>query len=176
MLKKILLDGKEFHFTRPDLPIFIHGEEHVGASLFTVSVLADLYAQGSKIIALTGYPMARDEFEEQTGAEENAKFFTKENEELFITNIQTNSDVNDRVILIKNIELFSEEIFNTVKDFSNVIISGDLNKCSFKEKILQKSFNTSTYFSPLDEALPELQEYEGYFVSQNNTGRVSLEV
>lgn len=176
MLKKILLDGKEFHFTHVDLPILIHGEEHVGASLFTVSVLADLYAQGSKIIALTGYPMARDAFVEQTGAEENAKFFTKENEELFITNIQTNSDVNDRVILIKNIELFSEEIFNTVKDFSNVIISGDLNKCSFKEKILQKSFNTSTYFSPLDEALPELQEYEGYFVSQNNTGRVSLEV
>ena len=81
-----------------------------------------------------------------------------------------------KVILIKNIELFNEEIFDAVKDFSNVIISGDLNNCSFKEKILQKSFNTSIYFSPLDEALPELQEYEGYFVSQNNIGRVSLEV
>ncbi len=176
MLKKIFLDHKEFHFTQSALPILIHGKEHTGSSLFTISALTDLYSQGLKIIVLTGYPMARDEFEEQTGAEENAQFFTKENEELFITNIQTNSDVNDRVILIKNIELFSEEIFDTVKDFSDVIISGDLNKCSFKEKILQKSFNTSIYFSPLDEALPELQEYEGYFVSQNNIGRVSLEV
>lgn len=176
MLKKVLLDGKEFHFTRPDLPILIHGEEHVGASLFTVSVLADLYAQGSKIIALTGYPMARDAFVEQTGSEENMQFFTKEKTEEFLNFISKMPDIDDAIVLVKNIEFFSEEVFNTVKNLNNLIISGDVNKCSFKEKILQKSFNTSIYFSPLNEALPELQEYEGYFVSQNNTGRVLLEV
>jgi len=176
MLKKIFLDHKEFHFTQSALPILIHGKEHTGTSLFTVSFLADLYSQGSKIVALTGFPMAQVEFESQIESNEKAQFFTKENEELFITNIQTNSDMNDRVILIKNIELFNEEIFDAVKDFSNVIISGDLNNCSFKEKILQKSFNTKIYFSQLNEVLPELHEYEGYFVSQNNTGRVSLEV
>ncbi len=176
MLKKILLDGKEFHFTRPDLPILIHGEEHVGASLFTVSVLADLYAQGSKIIALTGYPMARDAFVEQIGSEENMQFFTKEKTEEFLNFISKMPDIDDAIVLVKNIEFFSEEVFNTVKNLKNIIFSGDLNKCSFKEKILQKSFNTSIYFSSLDEQLPELNKYEGLFVSQNHTGRVSLEV
>lgn len=176
MLKKILLDGKEFHFARSYLPILIHGEEHVGSSLFTISVLADLYSQGSKIVALTGYPMARDEFNNQTGSGENAQFFTKENEELFITNIHKNSDMNDHIVVVKNIELFSEEIFDTVKDFTNLIISGDINKCSFKEKILQKSFNTKIYFSQLYDSLPELEKYEGYVTTPSISGVVSLEV
>lgn len=176
MLKKIFLDHKEFHFTQSELPILIHGKEHTGTSLFTVSVLTDLYSRGSKIIALTGFAMAQVEFERQIESNENAQFFTKEKEDVFMTNVQTNSDMNDRVILIKNIELFNEEIFDAVKDFSNVIISGDLNKCSFKEKILQKSFNTKILFSPLDEALPELQKYEGYVITSNISGVVSLEV
>ena len=78
MLKKILLDNQEFHFTKSHLPTLIHGEEHVGASLFTLTMLADLYTQGSKVIALTAYPMAIEEFDKQTGSDENMQFFTKE--------------------------------------------------------------------------------------------------
>ena len=175
MLKKILLDGKEFHFTQYDLPILIHGEEHVGASLFTVSVLADLYAQGSKVIALTGYPMAKNAFVEQTGSEENVQFFTKEKADDFINYISQTPDLNDHTVLIKNIELFNEEVFNTVKNINNLILSGDVNKCSFKEELLQNTFNTKIYFSPLDEKIPDLQKYYGYFVSQNHIGFVSVE-
>lgn len=176
MLKKIFLDHKEFHFTQSELPILIHGKEHTGTSLFTVSVLTDLYSRGSKIIALTGFAMARDEFERQIESNEKAQFFTKENEELFITNIHKNSDMKDLIVVVKNIELFSEEIFDTVKDFSNLIISGDINKCSFKEKILQKSFNTKIYFSQLYDSLPELEKYEGYVTTPSISGVVSLEV
>lgn len=174
-MKKILLDNQEFHFDQRYLPILIHGEAGSGASLFTISLLADLYSQGTKIIALTGFPMAREEFEKQTDANENTQFFTKENKNSFSETVKKLSDQNDYVILIKNIELFDEQTFEEVKKFNNAFISGDINKCTFKEKLLQKNFTTQIYFSQLNEALPSLQKYQGYLMSSNQTGIVSLE-
>lgn len=176
MHKKILLDGKEFHFTQVDLPILIHGEEHVGASLFTMTILADLYAQGSKIIALTGYPMAIKEFNEQAESDENVQFFTKEKGDEFINFISQTSDLNDHIVLIKNIELFNEEVFNAVKKFDCLVISGDINKCPFKEKILQNTFSTKIYFSPLEGQIVKLPKYQGLLISEKHNGAVLVTV
>ena len=104
------------------------------------------------------------------------QFFTKEKTEEFLNFISKIPDMDDAIVLVKNIEFFSEEVFNTVKSINNLILSGDVNKCSFKEELLQNTFITKIYFSSLDEQLPELNKYEGLFVSQNHIGRVSLEV
>lgn len=176
MLKKILLDNLEFHFTKSYLPTLIHGEEHVGASLFTLTMLADLYTQGSKVIALTAYPMAIEEFDKQTGSDENMQFFTKEKTDEFINCVSETSDIDDYIILIKNIELFSEEVFNSAKNLNNLILSGDINNCSFKDALLLQPFTTKIYFSPLDEPLNGLQKYQGLLVSEKHKGVLSVEV
>lgn len=74
MVKKILLDNNEINFSETDLPILIHGKEHsgAGASLFTVSLMANLYIQGSKMLFLSGYHMARDELLAQVGDENDS--------------------------------------------------------------------------------------------------------
>ena len=68
-MKQILLDGQTISLTKDNLPMLIQGADGNGASLFSVSVIANLYAQGAKLLFLCGYHMARDEFIEQTGAE-----------------------------------------------------------------------------------------------------------
>lgn len=176
MVKKILLDNKEFHLTKSSLPTLIHGEEHTGASLFTISMFADLYMQGMKVVALTGYPMAIEEFGKQVGSSENVHFFTKEKTGEFVDFVQSSTDIDNHVVLIKNIEFYGEEIFNTVQNFKHLIVSGDVNKCSFKNILLQHSFTTKIYFSPLDAPLSDLQKYEGLLVSEKHHGVVTIEV
>lgn len=176
MLKKIFLNDQEFHFSKSHLPLLIHGEHGSGSSLFTMTMLADLYAQGAKVVDLTGFSMAREEFIKQTESNENAHLFTKDQSDEFITFVSQISNHDNYVILIKNIELFDNEIFNVGKDFKNLILSGDVNKCSFKEKLLQKAFTTKIYFSALDKTLPQLQKYQGFLVSENLQGIMSLEV
>lgn len=176
MLKKILLDNQEFHFTKSHLPTLIHGEEHAGASLFTITLLADLYTQGSKVVALTGYTMAIEEFNKQVGTGENVQFFTKETTDEFIEFLSKTSDSNDYIVLLKNLDFFDEDVFNAIKDLNNLILSGDINKCSFKDKLLQQPFTTKIYFSPLDVPLTGLEKYQGMLVSEKHKGVIEVEV
>jgi hypothetical protein len=198
MLKKLLLNKKEFHVTVEDLPILIHGKNMTGSSLFTVSLVADLYNQGSKIFFLSGYHMARDEFLEQTNNLCNGIFLTsntetipevqkkriifirKEDPDWFIKVVQVLSDIEERVILVKNIDLFPEEVFDAVVNKSKLIISGDIDKCSYRDKLISKSYSTKILFSKpkvdLGVTLPFLKQYEGYLSSKNETGVVSLQM
>jgi hypothetical protein len=177
MLKKILLDNQKYHFSKTQLPILIHGNDGLGASLFTMSVLADLYSQESKIVALTGFPMAREEFEKQLGEHNKNKavFFLKKQTEKFIDFVKTQHDINERIILIKNIELHDKEVFDFIKDFEKIIISGDINKCAYKDTVVNKHYVSKIYFSQFDLSLPPLQKYQGYLVAPNINGIVSLE-
>jgi hypothetical protein len=174
---KILLDDHEFHFSNENFPILIHGEEGSGASLFTISALADLYSQGSKIIALTGFSMANEEFCKQIGEQKTDKalFFIKDQTEKFIDFIKTQNDINERIMLIKNIELQDKEVFDTVKNFEKIIISGDINNCPYKKILINKHFASKIYFSQFDLSLPPLQKYQGYLISPSLNGIVSLE-
>lgn len=52
--------------------MLIHGKEGLGASLFTITAVADLYSKGKKVLFLNGYHMARDEFKSQVGDAENS--------------------------------------------------------------------------------------------------------
>ena len=193
---KISLEmSQEFRFFESDLSILIHGEEHAGASLFTVSVVADLYSQGSKILFLSGYPMAREEFLKQTDDANNfvlgtgnekpdelqksrAIFLLKESSDFFVHLMRALPDISERVVLVKNIELFEEKVFDAVKDINKVIISGNLGKCACKESVLKKDFATKIFFSTLvadsSLALPCLEKYQGFLTSPSSNGIVSL--
>lgn len=174
---KILLDGEEKQFSLDSLPILIHGEDGSGASLYTVSFAANLYSQGFTILFLCGYPMAEEEFAKQVGSGygNKARFFTKERIEEF-KKVLASKNNDKKVIVIKNIELFGEDVFDLVARKLNIVISGDINKSSFKQAIVDKGFTTQIYFSPLEGVeFPEMNKYEGFVISDKYKGVTSLQ-
>lgn len=167
------------HFTENDLPILIHGADHAGSSLFTISLITDLYSQGSKILFFTGYHVAKDEFIKQVGEPQDDRvIFVKGTEPLeFLRNVKELEDINERVILIKNIDLFDQSILDAVIDKNKLVISGDIEKVHYIEHLLAKKFKTKILFSPASfEKIPELQQWNGYLIGDDKRGEVSLEI
>lgn len=195
-MKQILLNNKEFHFPQNDLPCLIHGKDKTGASLFTVSMVADLFLQGAKILFLSGYHMARDEFLDQTNAANAALyienrdllqkmpppqtiFIKRETPEIFIEAIHTLPDINERVVLIKNFDLFDVTLFEAAKN-TKLILSGDIDRCAFKDKVAGASWRTKILFSQpgvvVNITLPALEKYGGYLRGVDKEGVVSLKM
>jgi hypothetical protein len=146
-MKKIFVNQQEFEFTKDNLPMLIHGKDHAGASFYTISLIANLFLQGSKIIVLCGYPMAEEQFRKQVGNfAGEVNFYTKDNVSDFKKLVSSFND-NEPIILLKNVELFDEETADFVLANKKCIISGDFSKCVFRDKILEKSFTTKIFFS-----------------------------
>ena len=175
-MKKINLNEEEYKFSRDDMPILIHGEDHAGASFYTLSLIANLSLEGQKVLVLCGYPMAQEQFEKQVeGFGHSTVFYTKEGEQDFLHALASTND-ND-IILIKNIELFDGSIIEPVLNKKNFIISGDLGKCVYKDKILEKSLNTKIFFSGIPGIeIPPLQRFEGFFMSKKAQGVTKIEL
>ena len=175
-MKKVMLDGKEVEKLVPEsLPMLIHGKEGSGASVYTVSLAAKWFSQGYNVFVLCGYQKAEQEFAQQVGSEySKAKFYTSDKLDEFIAEVKQGVPKNT-IIIIKNIELFDEELFDAVVAFDTVIISGDVDGTSFKSKLLMRKFTTEVYFSPLAEKIiPELEKFHGYVVSGEYKGITKL--
>lgn len=189
---RILLNTTTFHLTSAYLPCFIHGLEHSGSSFFSVAAVADLFLQGEKVLLFTAYPMARDIFLSlTTDRNDSGTIFTPEeiekekektaiivkssDEKLFLETLEKLPDISERIIFIKNIEHFSEELFEAVKDYKKIIFSGDLDRCKFKDRLLRMDFKTNILFSTMQStnfALPELGQYEGLLLGESIGGIV----
>lgn len=177
-MKKIFVNEKEFEFTKDNLPALIHGEDHAGASFYTISLIANLFRQGCEIIVLCGYVMAHEQFKEQIG-DFNGKYvlYTKEKISDFKEMLLSSQDKDDQVFLLKNVELFDEDIVNLVQKKEKYIISGDFNKCMFEEKIIKKHFTTKIFFSNFPGInTPPLDKYEGFFVSDKTQSITKLKI
>lgn len=174
-MNKILLNGKELSLTESILPMLVHGEDKSGSSLYTISLAANFYSQGSKLLFLCGYTQAPEEFTKQVGSFDNSvSFFVKERAEDFKKKL---SKTNDEIVIIKNIELLTEDIFNLVTGVQKLIISGDISRCSFKKKILEEPFATKVYFSGLESSdIPKLEKYSGFLNSKNLQGITRLQI
>jgi len=170
-MQKILLGGHDLDIIKLSFPLLIHGEEGSGASFYTISLAANLYTAGFTILFLCGYEMAEKKFIEQVEKMDKNKiqFFVKERVEEFkevLTHIN-----EDTVIVIKNIELFAEDIFEFVSSRNKLIISGDINQCAFKDKIFEMHFDTRIFFSRLEKFdIPAMNKYEGYLLSTIGNG------
>lgn len=169
---RIIMDDKEVAQLVPDsLPILIHGVEGSGASMYTIALAAQWFKQGYKILFLCGYPMAEEEFTRLVGKHASAVFYTKDNVENFKKEVVD----SDTIVIVKNIELFGADIVNSVTT-KCLIVSGNLNKCSFKEELLTLTFVSEVYFSGLDDkSFPELKKYEGLVISGELKGITKLE-
>jgi len=180
-MNKITLNEKIFECNENKLPLLIHGKDKTGSSLFTVTFATNLFAKGSKLLFLTGYHMAKEEFFKQidplSAGDDKVIFCLKDQINEFSHLVDTLPDINERVIIIKNIDLFDEKTFGLISSKQKIIISGDINKCTFKDKILNKKFETKVIFSELENIkTPELQKYQGFLIEDNNSGLVSVKI
>lgn len=198
MAYKILLNKEEFHFNEDCLPCLVHYKEKMGGSQFTVTLVADLFLRGSKILFLTAYPYAKDNFFEQTKGTESKIFLAEKKEDLvgaekhqaiilksgdgdlFMEALQTLEDINDRVVLVKNFEVFEKNILDSSMLLKKIILSGDIDKSMAKKEICDKLYKTTILFSNPETALPfkapELSKYTGYLKTANKEGLVQLEI
>lgn len=180
MVKKILLNNKEYTFTEKDLPILIHGAPHAGSSLFTITLTSQFAQQGNKLLFFSGYDAAKDEFKEQIGNIDftKVKIVTTGEETDLLNTVKETQDVHERIVLLKNIDLLSQKILPVIQNFNKMIISGDVDTCSFNKKLLTISYKTIILFSPLnnsDKIFPDnFQKYEGYMWGKEN-GIVKIE-
>ena len=102
---KILINDKEIVFNKEDFPILITGACKTGSSLFSISLVTSLFENNNKVLFLTAYPEAKVDFRRQLGDKinDNAIIVDSGEESVFIENLYQMSDLNDIIILLKNI-------------------------------------------------------------------------
>jgi hypothetical protein len=197
MLDKILLNWQPYKITENDLPVLITYAKHMGGSHLSIVLIADLFLRGSKIIFLTAYPMAKDNFLNQVGinnpniifvdsvegleeaANTQAIIIESGNATLFLNAIKNLPDLNERIIFIKNIEIFSEEVYDACIKSKKLIISGDIDECDFKDKIPNQQFKTIIAFNQtttkINIEIPKLEKWDSFLSSENQNGILTLE-
>ena len=188
----ILLNNQKCSFKLSDLPCLIHGKEGEGSSLFTVSLVTDLFRKNEKTVFLCGYKMAYEEFISQTQAtadtcllkslddlenihDKKMIFVTQENVELWM---KVADLINDRMFVVKNFDLFNENVLDIVKKKQKFILSGNLDRCIYSDKIIKMPFQTKVLFSQpsilINQTCPPLQKYYGYMWKDSEEGEVYI--
>jgi hypothetical protein len=66
-------------------------------------------------------------------------------------------DFSERIIFVKNIELFSEALFDLVLPRDNIILSGNVDECVAKWKITEKHWNSIIAFNQPQVIIPDLE-------------------
>lgn len=179
---KILINDKEVVFNKEDFPMFINGKAFVqsGASFFSVSLMTMFFEKGEKIVFFTGFDPAKELFKEQLSGRinENIIIIPTGDEEAFIKELDKIEDLDERIILFKNIEEYSIKLFDKLKNHKYVIFSGDIDKCGFSEQLSNKDFKTEIFFSYPEKMEVEnkidLPKYKGLIVSSKYNGIISL--
>lgn len=196
MVDKILLNTESYSFTETDLPCLITYGEKMGGSHLSITLVAQLFSQGSKILFLTAYPMARENFLEQIGEDQSRITFVNSvsdlqesltapvillesgNESLFLEAVKRISNIREYVILVKNIEKFNSDVFDAILDFKKIILSGNIDECVAKEAIAKKKFETIIAFNQPDTSIPlvvpQLEKWTAYLSSSSKNGVVNL--
>lgn len=193
-MNKLLLNNQQYIFTENDLSCLIHYSHGTGGSHFSVTMVADMFLRGSKILFLTAYHMAKDNFLEQIkGYENNVLFVTSSNqlttdkqaiiiesgnENLFLEALNSLGDINERVISIKNFEGFNNNIILSASNKQKLILSGDLDSSPIKDELINKKYQTIIQFSKpnttLTKEFPSLEKYVGYFWKNNKQGLIKI--
>lgn len=196
MASEVFLNEELYHLSELDLPCLVSYTEKTGGSYLTITAVADLFLRGSKILFLTAYPMAKDNFLEQIkGHEEKVLYLTdinqldnnfqaiiieSGNEQLCLQVLEKLDDLAARVVLVKNMEVFSEKLLSTCLKMEKVILSGDIDKCLLKESIANKKFKTLIVFTKpkidLAVKVPALEKYTGYLWNDKKSGLVTVKM
>jgi len=181
---KILVNNEIVNFTKEDFPMLINGKAFTqsGASFFSVSLMTKLFEEGEKIVFFTALPPAKELFRNQVGDKVNDKniiIVESGDESSFIKELDSITDLDERIILFKNIEDYSENLFNRLKNHKLIIFSGDVDRCVFGDKLFEMNFKTKIFFSYSDKLEVkdkiDLPKYNGHFIGERLSGVVRIE-
>ncbi len=197
MADKIFLNKQTLNFTEDDLPCLITYADKTGGSHFSITLVVNLFLNGSKVLFLTAYPMAKDNFLQQVGKDHSKVTFVTSveelekaknnqviilesgNELLFNEAIKILPDLKERVILIKNMEVFSKAVFDICLNMEKVILSGNIDMCADKERLSKKDFRTIIAFTKPEISLPievpVLEKYTGFLLGSGKIGVVAVQ-
>ncbi len=183
-------------FSVNDLPMLIHGKEHTGSSLFSITMAVHLHSQGNKLLIFTAYPMAKEEFLEQVGhnssvfylenfgdlinAQEYQTIIIKSGDVGLCANVITNlNDIDSRILFIKNVDIMlNDEIIKNLKINNNIMLSGDVDLSIYPDFIKNINYQTKIYFSEASliiEDLFPLEKYQACVIKNGNKFIVGLE-
>lgn len=174
---------EEVKFSKADLPVLIHGKEHSGASLLSITIASLLHESGNKLCIFTAYHMAKEEFLKQIKNPEAVFYLESDNDfaqalkfqtiiiqngntDLFIKVVSNSSIMSNRVVFIKNIETIDKPILHFVTKHS-FIVSGDLELNSSQREFNILRYNTKILFNSfMGEIVPLLKKYQALMKSK----------
>lgn len=182
---------EEIKITKGDLPILVHGIDHSGASLLSITIAALFHKVGNKLLIFTAYPMAKEEFLKQVEDSENVFLIEGEKDiekasdfktifvqsgdvDLFIKTIYNLQDINDRVIFVKNIETIDVSIFDLIRSYS-FMVSGDFELNPINKDFVSFNYNTKILFSSIsNEKILPLEKYQALLKNKSEEKIISL--
>lgn len=195
MTEKLILNNEPYTISENDLPCLVTYGEHMGGSHLSIALIANLFLSGSKILFLTAYPMAKKNFLEQIGSAQDVAFVDSVSElekassaqaiilksggeTLFLEAVKLIPDLHERVVLVKNMEVFSEMTLAVSLNLEKVILSGNIDTCIAKEKIAKKNFKTLIAFNQpeikIPVTVPVLEKYTGFLSSALKNGVLTV--
>lgn len=172
IINNLKCGDKHHHFNEENLPALIHYKCKEWGSYYSMILIANLALQWSKAIILTWYPEAKKQFYMDTkkiaknilviknmkdlikNQEKQIIIINNDDEKLFLEAIKYLKDIRERIIFIKNIDIFNKRLLNESIKYNKLILSWEIDACSAKEKILKKKFNSILLFSQPKIKLP----------------------
>ena len=179
---KILINNKNINFNHDDFPMLISGIEKSGSSFFSVCLMEKLFNAGEKIIFFSAFPQAKKQFRDEVGdnINDNALILESGEEVDLLDAVNNISDLEERILLVKNIEHYETDLFDRFKDKKLIIFSGDIDKCEFNNELIIKEFKTKIFFSypekiTIDNKI-DLPKYTGLIINDKYTGLISISI
>lgn len=166
----ILLNREPLITSTIAFPILVNGADKTGASHFSIELLAELYRSENNILFFSGYEMAKTSFKKITGDSfdpERVRILEDANEAQLIEAVHSMSDIADRLIYIKNFDLYSPETLKEVTKFPKLLFMGNLEKAKAKDILKDVDWKTKIWFGR-----PEVEQYYGVMESEALSGIV----
>ncbi len=194
MINKVTLDNEEFNFNESLLPCLITGAAGSGVSYFSITMVGNLIQQGKKMIFFTAFPVAREELYAQIGRDstfeikseldigsipEGKSIVVKSgNIHLWQQVIESIKNIDEYIIFVKNIEEYNETVLRVVGDNKKIIMSGNIDLCSFKKNAVEREWKSKIIFTMpyvnLNIKIPKLEKFESYIESEEYKGILRL--
>ncbi len=176
----IVVDGNKVQFTQADFPMLISGAPGAGSSYFSIELMVELAKNGEQVVLFSAYEQAKELFREEMGENigENVMIIESGDGDSFLKQISTIENIDDRIILFKNIDNYDTGLFTALKDKPLAVFSGDLDACSFKDDLLKKEFKTRIFFSYPEgvevEKKIDLPKYSAHIISDRFNGLIAV--
>lgn len=190
----ITINNQELAVENLTLPVLINGADKSGASFFSVEFISELFLKGNKVLFFSGFEMAKDSFSERVknsgkhiaraehfeeGLENSDCIILPDADEVVLVDfIDRLADIQDRILYIKNFDMYSSDTLIKLAGFNKLVCMGDMDKAQPEAKKIQ--FSTKIYFTyPEDLArhnLPELPKYSGYLENSTRNGLLRIAI